>query len=351
MKPKTWYAISAKASDKQTEISIFDEIGFWGVSAKQFISDLQKVPADHEINLRIHSPGGEVFDGNAIANALKRHPGGYSVQIEGLAASMATVISLGGQPVKMAENGFYMIHNPWGMAVGDATEMRDQAELLEKIQTGIVNAYAAKSGKSVEQIQEWMDAETWFTASEAKDAGFVDEITDTVSIAASANVIGRLSRYRNAPENLTSKINLMTEEPAAVDPKETSAPEPEAVETPAVEETPEPVVEAPDVEETPAPETPVAVLPGADSINAKFNAVLAERDAFKAKAEKAEAELKAERTALANLERSLGVAAAAIVPEVKADNADAGLTITREQFSQMNIAEQNKFFRDGGKLS
>ena len=144
----TWYALFSKTDRRETEISIFDEIGMFGVSAKQFISDLQKVPADHKISLRIHSPGGEVFDGNAIFNALKRHPGGVEVQIEGLAASMATVISLAGMPVKMAANGFYMIHNPWGVAMGDASELRDQAELLDKIRFSMVGAYAAKSGRN-----------------------------------------------------------------------------------------------------------------------------------------------------------------------------------------------------------
>jgi ATP-dependent Clp endopeptidase proteolytic subunit ClpP len=364
MKPKTWYAISAKADTSQTEISIFDEIGFWGISAKQFISDLKNVPANHQIVLRIHSPGGEVFDGNAIANALKRHPGGYVAQIEGLAASMATVISLGGQPVKMAENGFYMIHNPWGMAVGDAADMRDQAELLDKIQTGIVNAYAAKSGQTPEQIQQWMDSETWFTAQEAKDAGFVDEITDPVQMAASANQFSRLAKFKNAPANLTTPENVMSEETATIEPVSEIAPndltvtvetsvtvvDPEDGQTvdPAVDpESPD----APAMPEDSTPETPVAVIPGADAILAKYNAVVAECNALKVERDNIKAELVAERTALQNLERSLGVAAAINIPVIAAETPDNSMTITRDQLAQMTIKEQNEFFRNGGKLS
>jgi len=342
---KSWYYISAKAELKQTEISIFDEIGYWGITAKQFITDLKSVDSSHNILLRIHSPGGEVFDGNAIYNALKRHAGGVTVQIEGLAASMATVIALAGSPVRMAANGFYMIHNPWGVALGDASGMREQAELLDKIQAGIVNAYVAKSGQKPEQVQAWMDAETWFTADEALAAGFIDEITEAHQMAASANKFDRLAKFQNAPEDLTCAEIIMSEVEETPEPIE-EIPAAEIVEeTPAVEETP--------VEETPVedvPETPVAVIPGADSIMAKFNAVSLERDAFKAKAEKAEADLAAERLALSRLESSLGVATAKVVPAIEPDTTEI-LAITREQFDKLDAIEKDSFFRNGGKLT
>ena len=343
---KSWYSISAKAEQLTTEISIFDEIGYWGVSAKDFIADLKTVPANHKIALKIHSPGGEVFDGNAIANALSRHPGGFEAQIEGLAASMATVISLGGRPVKMAANGFYMIHNPWGMAVSDAAGMREQAELLDKIQTGIVNAYVAKSGQTAEQVQSWMDAETWFTAQEAKDAGFVDEITDAHQMAASANKFDRLAKFRNAPSDLTSPEIIMSDISATPEPtEEVTAVEvvEEIAAVEVVEETPETPVEE-------VPETPVAVIAGAESILAKFNDLQARFDAVAVERDTAIAALAAERTALDRLERSLGVAAAKIVPAVEVDSPVSN-TITRAQFDAMNTPEQNEFFRNGGKLS
>ncbi len=367
---KSWYSISAKAEQLTTEISIFDEIGYWGVTAKDFITDLKTVPSNHKILLRIHSPGGEVFDGNAIANALSRHPGGYEAQIEGLAASMATVISLSGRPVKMAANGFYMIHNPWGIALGDAAGMREQAELLDKIQGGIVNAYVAKSGQTPEQIQSWMDAETWFTAQEAKDAGFVDEITDAHKMAASINKFPRMEKFKNAPQsrellnesgqvvatayfgkppsNLTSAEIIM--EPV----QETETP---IVETPVVETPTEetaPVVETPE-EETPeipveeVPETPVAVIASADSILAKFAAKDAMIAAKDIQINALQARITASDEALDRLERSLGVAAAKVVPAVEPANDNPNI-LTREQFSKITPAAKKEFLKNGGTL-
>ena len=312
----TWYAISPKA--EQTEISIFDEIGMWGVSAKQFISDLQRVPADHSILLRIHSPGGEVFDGNAIANALQRR-GNVEVQIEGLAASMATVISLSGAPVKMAENGFYMIHNPWGMAMGDAAELRDQAELLDKIRLNMVNAYAAKSGQSAEQITEWMDAETWFTAAEAQAAGFIDEVTDSMAIAATANKFTRLARFKNPPVNLTARAQQMENpsEPEIVAEEQVLEETPEATVVSESAPVEQPVTEPEaELEKPEEPAAPVA-LAAADSILAKYNAIAAERDTIRAELVAAKGQLAREREALARLEASLGLAPARVVPLIE----------------------------------
>ena len=326
---KTWYALSARAEVRQTEISIFDEIGYYGVSAKQFIGDLKRVPADHEIVLKIHSPGGEVFDGNAIFNALKRHPGGVTVQIEGLAASMATVISLAGAPVKMAANGFYMIHNPWGVAMGDADEMRDQAALLEKIREGMIAAYAAKSGQEPEQIAAWMDAETWFSAEEAQAAGFVDEVTDSLAIAASANKFSRLGKFRNAPSDLTARSVDMdqevkpSEEEVVIAPADEAIVEPAAAEEAPVAITEDAVIESEgseeevQEEEAPAPAVPVASVPHADAIFAKYNAVLARAEKAESELTAVKAELDAERSALASLERSLGLAAARVVPVIE----------------------------------
>jgi ATP-dependent Clp endopeptidase proteolytic subunit ClpP len=324
---RNWYALTPKPSVSETEISIFDEIGMYGISAKQFITDLKAIPATDRIVLKIHSPGGEVFDGNAIFNALHRR-GNVEVQIEGLAASMATVISLAGMPVKMAANGFYMIHNPWGVAMGDAAELRDQAELLDKIRSNMVGAYAAKSGQDPEQIQEWMDAETWFTAAEALAAGFIDEITDTLSLAASSNKFARLAKFKNAPANLTAQPHRMEIE---------ITPEPEIIEeviadsivsdsVPAEEiEIIEEIAPADQVEvaadATPQPIVSPVSLAAADSILAKYNAILAERDsailalqAYSAKVETLRDELNEERESFARLERSLGLSAARVVP-------------------------------------
>ena len=332
---RNWYALTPKPSVSETEISIFDEIGMYGVSAKQFITDLKSIPATDRIVLKIHSPGGEVFDGNAIFNALQRR-GNVEVQIEGLAASMATVISLAGMPVKMAANGFYMIHNPWGVAMGDAAELRDQAQLLDKIRSNMVGAYAAKSGQSAEQIQEWMDSETWFTAEEALSAGFVDEITDTLSLAASSNKFARMAKFKNAPANLTALPPRMQDTEIITYSTEVAEQSAEIIdasivtesvtaEQPEIIEEIEPTVEAevaPDA--TPLPVVSPVSLAAADSILAKYNAILAERDsailalqAYSAKVEILRDELNEEREAFARLERSLGLSAARIVPIIE----------------------------------
>ena len=331
---RNWYALTPKPSVSETEISIFDEIGMYGVSAKQFISDLKSIPATDRIVLKIHSPGGEVFDGNAIFNALQRR-GNVEVQIEGLAASMATVISLAGMPVKMAANGFYMIHNPWGVAMGDAAELRDQAQLLDKIRSNMVGAYAAKSGQSAEQIQAWMDSETWFTAEEALSAGFVDEITDTLSLAASSNKFARMAKFKNAPANLTAQPPRMQDTEIITYSTEVAEQSAEIIdasivtesvpaEQPEIIEEIEPTVEAevaPDA--TPLPVISPVSLAAADSILAKYNAILAERDsailalqAYSAKVDILRDELNEEREAFARLERSLGLSAARIVPVI-----------------------------------
>lgn len=332
---RNWYALTPKPSVSETEISIFDEIGMYGVSAKQFISDLKSIPATDRIVLKIHSPGGEVFDGNAIFNALQRR-GNVEVQIEGLAASMATVISLAGMPVKMAANGFYMIHNPWGVAMGDAAELRDQAQLLDKIRSNMVGAYAAKSGQSAEQIQAWMDSETWFTAEEALSAGFVDEITDTLSLAASSNKFARMAKFKNAPANLTAQPPRMQDTEIITYSTEVAEQSAEIIDASIVTESvpaeqPEIIEEIePTVEAEVAPEaTPLTVvspvsLAAADSILAKYNAILAERDsailalqAYSAKVEILRDELNEEREAFARLERSLGLSAARVVPIIE----------------------------------
>jgi ATP-dependent Clp endopeptidase proteolytic subunit ClpP len=338
---KNWYAIAPRPDHAQTEISIFDEIGMYGISAKSFITDLSRIPSDHTVLLKIHSPGGEVFDGNAIFNALKRRTADVIIQIEGLAASMATVIALAGDRVRMAANGFYMIHNPWGVAMGDAAEMRDQAELLDKIRSNMVGAYAAKSGQPTDLIEEWMDAETWFTAEEAKAAGFVDEITDALPLAASANRFTRLARFRHAPASLLTPtaqrmedteiityshlLDMQAEQAAGIIAATVVSENAEEVTTPdnkAPEVEPEPaeLIAEEIVEPAPAAEVveePQARIAAVDSILAKYNAAIAERDCLRDELVAVKGQVASYRESLERLERSLGLQAAQVVPFIE----------------------------------
>ena len=188
-----WYNIRATAEG--AELSIHDEIGAYGVSAKDFIAELGKLPGDAALTLRLNSPGGSVFDAVAIYNALKRHEGPVTVSIDGIAASAASYIAMAGDEVVMPENAFLMIHDPSGLVMGTAADMRAMAEALDKIAGALVKGYAAKSGKAEDDIAALMAAETWFTATEAVEAGFADNLAEPVKIAASFDV----TRFRNAP--------------------------------------------------------------------------------------------------------------------------------------------------------
>ena len=211
---KKWIEIINKAD--KAEIWIYEQIGedFWtdcGVTAKSFQKELAGIKAS-QIDLHINSPGGEVFDGITIYNLIKQHPANVTAHIDGLAASIASVIALAGDTVIMAENALFMIHNPWGFAMGDATEMRKTADLLDKIGGSLVTAYSSKSGKSDDEISVLMDSETWMTAQEAKDAGFIDEISEQMDLAACAKFVPAMqkAKFKNIPENLSGSKQTPT---------------------------------------------------------------------------------------------------------------------------------------------
>lgn len=168
------------ASPDTTEVMIYDEIGYWGITAKEFAGALAAISTP-KIMLRINSPGGDVFDGIAMHAAIKAHPASVVAKIEGLAASAASFIALAADSVEMDVNAFFMIHNAWGLAIGNKADMTDMANVLGKIDGQIAAIYAAKTGKSAPDCAALMDGDTdgtWFTAAEAKAAGFVDAIVN-----------------------------------------------------------------------------------------------------------------------------------------------------------------------------
>lgn len=192
----SWYSMSAKDTGP-VEVFIYDEIGGWGISAADFVRDL-RAHKGKDLSVRLNTPGGDVFAGNLIYNALRDHKGEVSTIIDGVAASIGSVIAMAGKTLTMAENAFLMIHNPFAILAGDAEELRGKADLLDKIKGTMANAYAEKSGKDLKTINAWMNDETWFTAQEAKDAGFCDEVGGEMKIAASFD----LSIYSHAPAHL-----------------------------------------------------------------------------------------------------------------------------------------------------
>lgn len=191
-----WYQIKAQAN-KSADVYIYDYIGDYGVEAKRFVMELQALDVE-QINLRINSPGGSVTDGFAIYNALHRHPAKIIAHIDSLAASMASIIALTGETVHMADNAFYMIHRPWAYAVGDAEELSKIIEILDKNEAKIVNIYHQKSNLADDKIKAMMYETSWLTAAEAKEYGFIDEITEAVNIAAYV----KPNQYKNTPQTL-----------------------------------------------------------------------------------------------------------------------------------------------------
>ena len=208
---KSWYTIRARGTG--AEVLIYDEIGAYGVSAKGFLAELGALPDDAAIDLRLNSPGGSVFDAVAIYNALSRHSGPVTVWIDGIAASAASYIAMAGDEIVMPENAFLMIHDPSGLVMGTAADMRDMAGTLDKIAASMTRGYAAKSGKPEDEIAALLAAETWFGAAEALEAGLATRLSEPVRIAASFDI----GRFRNAPPELAEVISDPENGPAAPD--------------------------------------------------------------------------------------------------------------------------------------
>lgn len=178
---RTWYNL--KATDTKATISIFDAIGEYGVSAKNFLNDLRAVKAS-DVDVEINSPGGDVFAGIAIYNGMRQSGKKINVKIMGVAASAASLIAMAGDTIDMPENTFMMVHNPWSFAMGSAEDMRDTADMLDKIGSSLVATYAKRTGKSDEEIKALLDAETWMTAQEAVEAGFATTVSDAIAAKA-----------------------------------------------------------------------------------------------------------------------------------------------------------------------
>ncbi len=166
---------AASAADAATEILLYDEIGYWGITAKEFVLALARV-GDGPVSVRINSPGGDTFEGMAIYNALKARTAPVTVTVDGLAASAASLIAMAATDLRMAEASLMMIHNCWGFCVGNRNDMLEMAAVQEKIDGVMAAIYAGRSGKSTDEIAALMDAETWFTSTEAKAAGLANSV-------------------------------------------------------------------------------------------------------------------------------------------------------------------------------
>lgn len=208
---RSWYRIEAKAGEGAApgaiEVFIYDEIGLWGISAARFVEDLKAADdGTANVTVAINSPGGDVFDGFAIHNALARLGQRCTARIDGIAASAASVIACGAHQVVMAANSQMMIHNPWTITYGTAEDLRKTADAMDKARDGILASYRRKAPAIDDaELIRMLDDETWLTAEEAVALGLADVIGDAVEIKACRGATGVLARFKNPPKALLAE--------------------------------------------------------------------------------------------------------------------------------------------------
>lgn len=212
---KTWYNFSPDSAT----LTIYDDLGAWGVSAKDFLADLRAVNSDN-VTVEINSPGGDVFAGLAIYNGLRASNKHVTVKVLGLAASAASLVAMAGDEIEMPENTMMMIHNPWSMAMGSADDLRETADVLDKIGASLVSTYAKRTGKSEAEIKEMLDAETWLTAQEALDMGFATKVTPAIRAHAKFD----LDRLPEAARKVFAQAQADANTDEVVAPTDTVAP-------------------------------------------------------------------------------------------------------------------------------
>jgi ATP-dependent Clp endopeptidase proteolytic subunit ClpP len=191
-----WYEIKA-LSDGEAEVFLYDVIGWPFNDAAELVRTLSEMKQS-KITVRINSPGGDVFDAMSIFNALQSHKSKIVTRIEGLAASSASFIALAGKEVQAYQNAMIMIHNAWAYSAGNQYDLREIADILGKIDENMVDIYTAESKVGKKEIREMMRAETWMTAKEAKEKGFIDTIIDGKAAKASFD----LSMFANVPDEI-----------------------------------------------------------------------------------------------------------------------------------------------------
>ncbi len=176
-------------------------------TANSFKEDLDALGDITSLNIYVNSPGGSVFQGQAIYSMLRRHKAKINMYIDGVAASIASIIVMAGDSIFMPKNAMMMIHNPWTFTYGNSMDLRKQADDLDKIRESLIEAYLNKSGDNLsrEKLIEIMDGETWLTAKECHEYGLCDELLEEKDISASTN-IEILNKYKNTPKDLLEKL-------------------------------------------------------------------------------------------------------------------------------------------------
>ncbi|NKE74997.1 MULTISPECIES: head maturation protease, ClpP-related [Brucella/Ochrobactrum group] len=202
-------APSANGADTDTTISLFDVIGEdgWtggGVTAKRISAALRSI-GSQDITVRINSPGGDMFEGIAIYNLLRAHPAKVTVEVLGWAASAASIIAMAGDDIRMGLGSFMMVHNAWGMVIGNRHDMREAAILFDQFDAALADIYQARTGMERADIEQLMDAETFMTAAQAVEHGFAD-VVDDAQIHAETNASAQVRPEIHAKRRIDAAL-------------------------------------------------------------------------------------------------------------------------------------------------
>lgn len=199
--------VNADSASRAAEVLIYGDIGYgWydeGITGESISNEISDLDVD-EINVRINSGGGLVFEGLAIYQTLARHSAKIIVHIDGIAASIASVIAMAGDEIRISEGANLMIHKPWSGVWGDAVALRKEAAVLDQLEEGLINIYAARSGAKRSDLEEWVGAETWFLGQQAVDAGLADVMVPAKKKAANSAL---LNFFKNTPQNLIASTD------------------------------------------------------------------------------------------------------------------------------------------------
>lgn len=184
---------------KTAEVLLYEDIGGWfGITADMFAKEVKSLGDVSAINLRINSNGGNVFDGVAIYNYLKSHKARVEVDVDGVAASIASIIAMAGDEIRIADNGWLMIHNPWVMTAGEASDLRKTADTMDGIRETLLDTYMKRTNLDRDQVSQMMDNETWINGYDSVEFGFADSSKEGMKIAASV----KPGLFKNTPEEL-----------------------------------------------------------------------------------------------------------------------------------------------------
>ena len=209
MRPCFQFAAPKSEGNKPARLTIHEEIGFWGTQAKDFIAQLEAIDGD-ELDVEISSPGGDTFAAVAMYNALRNSGKTITTKVMGVAASAASLIFMAGDKRVMPKNSMLMVHNPWTFTAGNADELRETAEVLDKVGDSVRSTYAVRSGLDDEKLTELLSKDTWLNADEAKELGFATEVIEDVAVQAKFD----LARA-DLPENVAALFKPRSQQTTA----------------------------------------------------------------------------------------------------------------------------------------